>query len=213
MHKLHDACRVCVHVCWYQCNVVQWIQIRFYSYFYFIFFFIIYMHILYMIVFLSKQVEEREMLPALPSPLFSTLNSSCQRFCTKCYKYVHHESEAVWALIVFLSDTSFWCLMQGNGIPEAERKKKEVSFFWCVWYGTLLSILYLLWLPVSLIIMNSWWNLWFKSSLWFHIESKWQFISVQMGKLWRCECDRRAKTLFLHKEQTNIFLQLIFKRK
>ena len=158
-----------------------------------------------MIVFLSKQVEEREMLPALPSPLFSTLNSSCQSFCTKCYKYVHHESEAVWALIVFLSDTSFWCLMQGNGIPEAERKKKEVNFFWCVWYGTLLSILYLLWLPVSLIIMNSWWNLWFKSSLWFHIESKWQFISVQMGKLWRCECDRRAKTLFCIKNKQTYF--------
>lgn len=105
MLKFHDACSVRVHVCSYQCYVVQMNGLLFYSYFQFIFFFIIYMHILYMIVFLCEQVEEREMLPTLPSPLFSTLNSSCQRFCTKCYKYVHHKSEANRAPIVFLKDT------------------------------------------------------------------------------------------------------------
>ena len=35
-----------------------------------------------------------------------------------------------------------------------------------------------------------------------------QFNSVQTGKLWRCWCDSQAKTLFLHKEQTETYFYM-----
>lgn len=132
MLKFHDACSVRVHVCSYQCYVVQMNGLLFYSYFQFILFFIIYMHILYMIVFLCEQVEEREMLPTLPSPLFSTLNSSCQRFCTNVLQICTSQIR---------SKSCTDCLPQGHitlvfnaGKPHTRgtklEKKKSTFFFY-----------------------------------------------------------------------------------